>query len=89
MVGAVEIDDPKIGDAAVGRDVFGIADINDAFAVGRDLGVGGDLDMEEVHGFETREEILSEEGRGGEKQGAKDDGRIDFAKHGVLLRKKR
>ena len=85
MVSAIEIDDPEIGDATIGRDVGGIAHVDDTFAIGRDLGIGGDLDVEEVHGVEASGEFLGEKRRGGEKQGAEDNGRIHFARHGVLL----
>jgi hypothetical protein len=59
MFGPIEIDNPEIQDAAVGRDVPGLADIDDALAVGRNLRVGGDLDVENSHRLEAVGDFLS------------------------------
>jgi hypothetical protein len=82
MVGAVEIDDPEIGDAAVGGDVLGLADVDDALAVGGDLRVGGDLDAEDVEGFEVRREVLGgEKERREEETCSKNDHRAESDRH--------
>jgi hypothetical protein len=65
MVGAVEIDDPKIGDTPVGGDVGGVADVDDVLAIGRDLRVGGGLHAEEVQVVEAAGKFLGGESGGG------------------------
>ncbi len=49
MIGAVGIDDPEIGVAAVGHGIGEAAHVDDFFAVGRDLGIGGQLELKFVH----------------------------------------
>ena len=87
MLGAIEIDDPEIGDAAVGRDVRGLADVDDALAVGRDLRIRSDLDTENIHGFEAIGDFLSDGGGREEKKRGDCGDEKEFLGHdGLLLR---
>jgi hypothetical protein len=49
VVGAVGINDPQIRIAAVGHGISEASHVGDSFAVGRDLGIGGELDLKFVH----------------------------------------
>ena len=84
VVGAVEINDPEIRGATVGCEVLGISHVHDAFAVGRDLRIRGDLDMEEVHGVEAAREVVGTNG-GADDEKAENQGKADFARHRELL----
>ena len=52
MFGAIEINDPEVGKAAIGSDVSGLADVNDTLGVGRDLRIRSNLNAENIHGFQ-------------------------------------
>jgi hypothetical protein len=72
MFGAVEINDPEVGETAIGSDVGGLADVNDMLAVGRDLRVRSNLNAENIHGFQPIGNLLSDAVERG-KQKKKDD----------------
>src|SRR6266852_5548278 len=63
MVGSVGIDDPEIRIALVGHGIVEAAHVDDALSVGRDLRVGGELQLELVHGVKFVRSILRPEGR--------------------------
>src|SRR5215471_18623776 len=48
MVGAVGIDDPEIRMPLVGHDVVELPHIDDALPVGRDLRIGGQLEVKDI-----------------------------------------
>ena len=54
LLAAARIDQPDRGAEAVGHDVARAADISDPAAVGADLGIGGDLEVEQVARGEVR-----------------------------------
>ena len=58
MIGSVCIDDPKIRVALVGHGISEAAHIGDFLSVGRDLRIGGELQLELVHGSEFVRSIL-------------------------------
>jgi hypothetical protein len=86
MLGAIKIDNPEVGEAVIGRDVRGLADVDDALAVGRDLRIGSDLNAENVHGFQPVGNFLSRDGeRGKQKAGDLGYEQKEFFRHGGLL----
>ena len=72
MFGAIEINDPEVGETAIGSDVGGLADVNDMLAVGRDLRIRSNLNAENIHGFQPIGILLGDAVERG-KQKKKDD----------------
>ncbi len=62
MVGSIGIDNPEIRVTFVGHRIGKAADVSDALSIGRDLRVGGELQLELVHGGEFMRRILRPEG---------------------------
>ncbi len=61
MVGSVGVDDPEIRIALVGHGIGEAAHVGDFLSVGRDLRIGGKLQLELVHGGEFVRSILRPE----------------------------
>src|SRR4029077_9702897 len=72
MLGAIEIDDPEVGDPAIRSDVSGLAYVDDALAVGRDLRIRSNLNRENIRGRQPIGILLSDAGKRGEQK-KKDD----------------
>src|SRR5271169_246108 len=89
MFGAVEIDDPEVGDAAIGRDLCGLADVDDALAVRRDLRIGSNLNAKNVQGFQPIGIFLGGAGEREEQKKKKEDAyggeSAEFVRQGGLL----
>src|SRR5208282_1537261 len=89
MFGAIEIDDPQVGDTAIGRDLRRLANVDDALAVGRDLRIGCHLNAENIHGFQPIGIFLSDAGEREEEKKKKKDAHggesTGFVRQGGLL----
>jgi len=58
MVGSIGIDDPEIRVTLVSHGIGEAANVHDALAVGRDLRVRGELNLELIHGAKFVRSIL-------------------------------
>src|SRR5690348_9397423 len=58
MVGAIGIDQPEIGVAAIGHGIREAADVDDIFSVGRNLRIGGKLELKLVHDGQFMRRLL-------------------------------
>ena len=68
MIGAVGVDDPQVRQALVGHDVGEAAHVDHLLAVGRDLRIGGGLEVEDVHRLERFGGGRRGDGRDGERE---------------------
>ncbi len=86
MFGAIEVDDPKVGDPAIRRNLRGLTDVDDALAVGRDLRIRSNLNMENIHGFQPISIFLRDAGeKGRQKKDDYEGERTESLRQGSLL----